>query len=164
MKGLTALTLDGILIPNLRSTGVISSTNKDSWHPMREGLLVSLMLPMNFWLDICIAFIYIAVISKCVQILSESVHTLCLYHFPKWLFPVLCGLKKKRTGLVVRSLALDSKQPGLELALQLDQPIKDYWSLQLWKGACSTSLIGLAWGLGKRRDGWTDFLLNGYQG
>lgn len=119
------------------------------------------MLPMNFWLDICIAFIYIALISKCVQILSESVHTLCLYHFPKWLFPVLCGLKK-RTGLMVRSLALDSKQPGLEPALRLDQPIKD-WSLQLWKGACSTSLIGLAWGLTKRRDGWTSLLLNGYQ-
>lgn len=39
---------------------------------------------------------------------------------------ISCALQfKKRTGFVVRSLALDSNQPGLEPALPLDQPIKD---------------------------------------
>lgn len=48
MKGLATLTLDGMLILNLRNIGIISSTDKDSRHLMREALLVSLMLPMNF--------------------------------------------------------------------------------------------------------------------
>lgn len=48
MKGLATLTLDGMLILNLRNIGIMSSTDKDSRHLMREALLVSLMLPMNF--------------------------------------------------------------------------------------------------------------------